>query len=128
MVSYILILYKVHNMLNTEDYDSLKDSFIESQRLFDKLNHVADQADVLEYDESGMYGDEETMLQRHWLKLSAKIVDGLSQSLDKHRIELVSATALEQRHLELNLINDDINSKISVDYSQTGEISISQIS
>ena len=115
-------------MLNNEDYDSLRDSFIVSQRLFDKLNHVADQADELEFDESGMYAEEETTLQRHWLKLSAKIVDGLSQSLDGFTIELVDANALEQRHLELNLIKDESSSRISIDYSQNGEISISQIS
>lgn len=128
MVLYISNLYKVHNMLNNEDYNSLKNSFIDSQRLFDKLNNVANQADELEFDESGMYAEEETTLQRHWLKLSAKIVDGLSQSLDGFSIELVDANALEQRHLEMNLIKDDINSKVSVDYSQDGEISISQIS
>lgn len=76
-------------MLNEENYDILKKSFIDSQRLFDKLNNVANQASELEYDESGLFYEEEEVLDRHWLKLSSKIVDVLSESLDSYRIELL---------------------------------------
>lgn len=115
-------------MLIEEDYEKLKTSFVDSQRLFDKLNHVANQADDLEYDESGMYGEEEDTLKRHWLKLSAKIVDALSESLGEYSIELHDMISLERRELHLNLIKDDIVSEIKVDYSEDGAISILQVS
>lgn len=115
-------------MLIEDDYEKLKSSFIDSQRLFDKLNRVANQADELEYDESGLYADEEETLKRHWLKLSAKIVDALSETLDQYEIELKNMLALNSTELNLKLIKDDSSSEIKVDYSENGAISIMQIS
>ena len=115
-------------MLNEEDYSTLKKSFIDSQRLFDKLNNVANQASELEYDESGMYADEEEVYNRHWLKLSSKIIDALSDSLDTLSVELLKNDSLETRKLTINLAKEDEPSKIVVDYSEDGALSISQIS
>ena len=100
-------------MLNEEDYIILKNSFIESQRLFNKLNNVSNQASELEYDESGMYADDEEILERHWLKLSSKIVDSLSDSLIKHAIELVKNDNLDNKvsnKIILKILNE-INKK-----------------
>jgi uncharacterized protein YdcH (DUF465 family) len=115
-------------MLIEDDYEKLKISFVDSQRLFDKLNRVANQADELDYDESGMYADEEETLRRHWLKLSAKIVDALGFSLDNYSIELKNMTQLHNRELNLKLLKDDSVSEIKVDYSEDGAISITQVS
>jgi len=115
-------------MLSDKDYNSLKCSFIANQRLFDKLNHVANQVSELDYDESGLYLDEEEMYERHWLKLSSKIVDALSDALQEHSIELLKNSSLETRKLSLNLKKDDEITKIVIDYSQDGEINIAQIS
>ena len=115
-------------MINTEDYEILKSSFIESQRLFDKLNVVANNVANIEYDESGLYGEEEEMYERHWLKLSSKIVDALDNSLDSYTIELLKNDDLELRELTFNLIKDDEKSRIKVNYSEDGSLGISQIS
>ncbi|MEA1891478.1 MAG: hypothetical protein U9N33_02060 [Campylobacterota bacterium] len=115
-------------MLNEEDYTTLKESFINSQRLFDKLNNVANQAKELDYDESGLYTEDEEMYERHWLKLSSKIIDALSSTLSMHKIELLKNDSLEIKKLKINLIKEDENSKIVVDYSENGAISISQMS
>ena len=115
-------------MLLKEDYEILKSSFVESQRLFDKLNHVSTQAKELDYDESGLYQDEEDRLERHWLKLSSKIVDGLSLAMDKYNIELLKNSSLESSELKFNISKDDEISKILVDYSEDGAISITQLS
>ena len=50
-------------MLNEENYTTLKSSFVDSERLFDKLNRVANQASELEYDESGLFYEEEEVLE-----------------------------------------------------------------
>ena len=115
-------------MLLEDDYEVLKSSFVESQRLFDKLNSVCTQAKELDYDESGLYQDEEERLERHWLKLSSKIVDALSTSLDSYRIELLKKSSLEDSELKFNLSKDDEISKILVDYSEDGALSITQLS
>jgi hypothetical protein len=115
-------------MLNDEDYDVLKKSFIESQRLFDKLNNVANQAVELEYDESGLFYEEEEILERHWLTLSSKIIDALSTQLNNYSIELMKNDTLEAREITINLTNEDVSSKILVDYSEDGAIRILQIS
>lgn len=114
-------------MLNDEDYDVLKKNLIDSQRLFDKLNNVANQADELEYDESGLFYEEEEVLQRHWLTLSSKIVDALSEALDNYCIELLKNESLETRELTINLTKEDVSSRIVLDYSEDGALSISQI-
>ena len=115
-------------MLNENDYEVLKSSFIDSQRLFDKLNNVANQASELEYDESGLFYEEEEVLERHWLKLSSKIVDALSILLDSYSVELLKNDSLDSRELTINLKTDDEMSKIAVDYSEDGALSISQLS
>ncbi len=115
-------------MLIEEDYEKLKTSFVESQRLFDKLNRVSKQADELEYDESGLYAEDEDILKRHRLKLSSKIVDTLSESLDGYSIELKKMLELNSRELNLSLVKDNSISEIKVDYSEDGAISILQIS
>jgi len=115
-------------MLNDEDYDVLKKSFIDSQRLFNKLNDVANQASELDYDESGLFYEEEEILDRHWLKLSSKIIDALGESLDTYNIELLKNDSLEDRKLTINLVKEDESSKVVVDYSEDGALSISQVS
>ncbi|MEA3370254.1 MAG: hypothetical protein U9Q40_02870 [Campylobacterota bacterium] len=115
-------------MLIENDYEILKESFIESQRLFDKLNYVAVQAKELDYDESGLYQEEEERLERHWLKLSTKIVDGLSSSMDADSIELFKYKSLEDNELKFKISKDDEISEILVDYSEDGALSITQIS
>ncbi|MBU0721240.1 hypothetical protein KJ877_07855 [bacterium] len=115
-------------MLIADDYEILKSSFIDSQRLFDKLNRVADQVSELEYDESGLFLDQEETYERHWLKLSSKIVDALSSSLKNYNIELLKNKSLTQRTLTFNLSKDKELSKIHVDYSENGSLSISQMS
>lgn len=115
-------------MINEVDYELLKSSLVDSQRLFDKLNVVATNVENLEFDESGLYHEDEEMYERHWLKLSSKVVNVLEDSLEGYIIELLKNDDLEQRELTVNLIKDDVKSKIKVDYSEDGSLSILQIS
>ena len=115
-------------MINEDDYKVLKSSFVDSQRLFDKLNTVANNVEKMEFDESGLYHEDEEMYERHWLKLSSKIVDALDESLDGYNIELVKNDNLEMRELTFNLIKEDEKSRIKVDYSDNEELNIIQVS
>jgi hypothetical protein len=115
-------------MINEEDYEVLKNSFIESKRLFDKLNSVALNVDNIDYDESGLYLDEEEMYQRHWDKLSSKILAALDGSLNGYRIELEKNDDLKLRELTFKFIKDTEKSIIKVDYSDNDSLNIKQIS
>jgi len=115
-------------VLENNEYNNLKDSFIESERLFVKLAKVSDNIANIDYDESGFYHEDEEMYKRHWLKLSSKIVDALSESLQGHDIELLESKNLELKELTLNLIKDDVVSKINVNFDEIDSIKIIQIS
>lgn len=115
-------------MLNENDYEVLKSSFVESQRLFTKLGVVANNAANIDYDESGLYQDDEDMYKRHWLTLSTKIVDALSGTMDGYTIELLKNDLLETKSLTFNLLKEEESSKIRVDYSDEESIGITQIS
>ena len=115
-------------MINEDDYEVLKSSFVDSKRLFDKLNIVATNVENMDFDESGLYHDDEEMYERHWLKLSSKIVDALDESLDGYGIELVKNNSLEIRELTFNLIKEDEKSRIKVNYSDGDSLNIVQIS
>lgn len=115
-------------MLIEQDYEKLKSSFIDSQRLFNKLNNVSNRAEELEYDESGLYTEDEETLQRHWNKLTAKIVDALDKVLYGYTIKLKETKSLESKELSLSLVKDENISQIKVDYSEDGAISIIQVS
>jgi len=115
-------------MLNDEKYEELKSALVISQRLFNKLNRVAVQAKELDYDESGLYEEEEETYMRHWLKLSSKVVDNISESLPEYNITLLKNALLEDTELIFNLSSEDETSKIRVDYSEDGSIGVTQLS
>jgi len=115
-------------MIKDSEYEILKNSFIDSKRLFDKLNKVYEQYQGIEHDESGFSMDEEEILQRHWVKLSSKIVDALSATLDDYSIELKTNDDLNRRELFLNLLKDGEVSEIKIDYSEEDSLDITKIS
>ncbi len=115
-------------MLNDEKYEDLKSSLVVSQRLFNKLNKVALNAKEIDYDESGLYQEDEEMCERHWLKLSSKIVDNISEGLGEYSIELLKNDLLEDTELIFKLTLDKEVSKIKVDYSEDDAIRIVQVS
>lgn len=115
-------------MLNEEDYESFKLTLINSQGLFDKLNSVAKQFLDLDFDESGLYADEEDRLKRHWLKISSKIRDALTLSLSQYRIELLQNRSLDERVLIFNIRKNDELAKFRINYSECDSLSISKMS
>ncbi len=115
-------------MLNDDNYELLKESFVKSQRLFNKLGKVARSIENLDYDESGLYQEEEDRYERHWLKLSSKIVDALSEDLKDYSIELLANDTLDIKELTFNLKKDDEVSKLCINFSQDDSLQITQIS
>lgn len=115
-------------MLDNDKYELLKESLLESQRLFNKLAIVAKEVEEFEYDESGLYREEEEKHQRHWRKLSSKIVDNMGGKLPEFTIELLENKTLDIKELKFNLKSEESISKIVVKFSQDDSITVSQIS
>jgi hypothetical protein len=115
-------------MLEVNDYELLKKSFIDSQRLFSKLRTVIYNASNIEYDGTGMYSDEEELYERHRATLSSKILLELSGALDEYKIELKSNSDLSLKELTFNLQKDDVCSVIKVDFSEEDSLNILQLS
>ncbi len=115
-------------MLNEDDYENLKLSLVDSQVLFDKLNTVANQFLDLDFDESGLYINEENRLKRHWLKISSKITDALSLALGQYNIELLQNKSLDDRILIFIIKKNDELIKFRINYSECDSLSISKMS
>ncbi|MCD6258053.1 MAG: hypothetical protein J7J31_00460 [Helicobacteraceae bacterium] len=115
-------------MLKNEDYELLKENLGNYQRIFEKLNSVANQFGTIEYDESGFCLEEEETLKRHWLKLGMKVIEGLHEVFSDYTIELLQHKGLDERVLKITFLRDDFKSELHIDYSENGTLSISQIS
>ncbi|MBU1927545.1 hypothetical protein KKG77_00955 [bacterium] len=115
-------------MLEVNDYELLKKSFIDSQRLFSKLRTAIYNASNIEYDGTGMYSDEEELYERHRATLSSKILLDLSATLDEYKIELRINNDLSLKELIFNLQKDDVISVIKVDFSEEESLNILQLS
>lgn len=115
-------------MLNQQDYELLKENLGNYQRIFEKLNRVADQFHTIEYDESGFCLEEEETLKRHWLKLGMKIIEGLYKVFTEYTIELLKNKGMDERKLTIVFSKDESKSELHIDYSESGALSISQIS
>jgi len=115
-------------MLNKEKYEEFKQNLVVSERLFKKLHKVSLEAENIDYDESGLYDEDEQRCKRHWLKLSSKIIDNISDSMMEYNIELLTNKNLEDKHLIMNLIFEGQESKIKIDYSNQETITITQVS
>jgi hypothetical protein len=115
-------------MLEPNDYELLKKSFIESQRLFAKLRTVIYNASNIEYDGSGFYADEEEMYARHRAKLSEKIMLELSIVLEEYVVQLQINRDLSLYELIFNLQKKDVSSVIKVDFSEEESLNILQLS
>jgi hypothetical protein len=115
-------------VLEITEYNKLKESFINSQRLFVKLSGVSDNIANLDYDESGLYQEDEEMFQCHWKKLSAKITEALGDSLEEFEIKLLQNDNLEKKELVFNLFKDGIKSEICVGFNDVNSLDITQIS
>jgi len=113
-------------MINEEDYEKVKSALFEVENLFVKLQRVTQQFNELEYDESGFCLEEEEILQRHWEKLSSKIVDAIAQKLEGYTLNLYKNENLAQQSLHIAFVQDTQESFLEIDYSESGALSISQ--
>jgi hypothetical protein len=115
-------------MLDTNDYELLRNCFVKSERLFSKLKTVIYNASNIEYDGVGFYIEEEEMYERHRTTLSSKITFELLESMDGYAIKLQQNSDLSLPELIFCLQKDDVESVIKVDFSEEDSLNIAQLS
>jgi len=115
-------------MLNEDDYKFVQESCVESQRLFNKLWRVADKVLHHQLVDEGLDDEDRETYERHWLKLSTKVVDAISEKLEGYNIELLKNSSLEEPVIYLNFIKEDDVSRLKIEYRGENEITLTQIS
>lgn len=115
-------------MLQTNDYEIVKENLISSQRLFEKLRTVIYNASNLDYDGNGFYGEQEKVHERHKKILSLKILDALSIALEAFTVNLIDQKNASLYELLFDIKSDITNSLIKVDFSEENSLNIVQLS
>jgi hypothetical protein len=112
-------------------YDTIKEVFAENERLFTKLKKVADEYDAIDFDESGFYDEEVERCERHWNKLASKLVDALREGIEDAEINVLKNSEPNIRSIRFDVVTENseneeekVTTRLSVDYSVEGQISI----
>ena len=113
------------NKIDEELFEQLKSLLIENERLFTKLRRTAEQYKNIDFDESGLYDDDEETALRHWDKLSSKIALHLNESIEEYTIKRLKIDSPEYYSVSFEISNEEESHKIAVNYLNEGELSIS---
>jgi hypothetical protein len=106
--------------------EQIKEILSENERLFTKLHKVGMQYEAIDFDESGLYQEEEDIVLGRWQKLSSKIALALNESLDDTNVKVVKKTAPNDYRLRLECTPKEEEAfTLSIDYATVGEIAIS---
>ena len=122
-----LLTTAVHmsNKIEEELFEQLKSLLIENERLFSKLRRTAEQYKSIDFDESGLYDDDEETALRHWDKLSSKIAQHLNENIEEYTVTRLKIDSPEYYSVSFEISNEEESHKIAVSYLNEGELSIS---
>ncbi len=111
--------------INEELFEQLTSLLIENERLFSKLRRTAEQYKNIDFDESGLYDDEEEAALRHWNILSSKIAQHLNDNVEDYTVRRFKIDSPEYYSVSFEISNEEESHKIAVSYLNEGELSIS---
>ncbi len=107
--------------------EQIKEVLGDNERLFTKLHKVAKQYEAIDFDESGLYQDEEDIVVGRWHKLSNKIHTALESSLESTEVKIINVLSPENYLLSLEFNPEDEEEHafaLLINYEKEGEISI----
>ncbi len=114
--------------MNEEVLKQTKEIFRQNEHLFAKLHKVGRQYEEIDFDESGLYEEDEERTLRHWNKLTEKLAAALQSGLEE--IEVAVKKCMDPAEYKVSFIftsndgEDKRSDTVKVDYSNEGEISI----
>jgi hypothetical protein len=106
-------------------FEQVKEQLIANERLFAKLRRTAEQYRAIDFDESGLYDDDETTALRHWDKLTSKIVVALNENVEEYTVERLGENSPEEYYVNFKISNEENEYNISVSYLNEEELLIS---
>ncbi|MEA3523761.1 MAG: hypothetical protein U9R50_12415 [Campylobacterota bacterium] len=113
--------------MQEELFEQIKGVFSENERLFTKLHKIGQQYEAIDFDESGLYQDEEDIVVRRWHKLSNKIIHSLEDSLESTKVTIINTLSPENYLLSLQFHPEDEEATpfiLAINYEKEGEVSI----
>ncbi|MEA2111248.1 MAG: hypothetical protein U9P71_04275 [Campylobacterota bacterium] len=113
------------NSINEELFEQIKSLLIENERLFSKLRRTAEQYKSIDFDESGLYDDDEETAIRHWDKLSSKITLNLNDTIEDYTVTRLEVTSPDKYSVCFEVSNGEESHKLHVSYLNEGELTIS---
>ncbi|MEA1920576.1 MAG: hypothetical protein U9N52_12095 [Campylobacterota bacterium] len=113
--------------MQEELFEQIKELLSENERFFTKLHKVGKQYEAIDFDESGLYQDEEDAVNARWQKLSKKLEMTLSEALDATDVNVHDRVSPDQYLLSLVFKAEEAPPfTLKIDYSNEGEIFITQ--
>jgi hypothetical protein len=97
-------------------FDAVKECLIENERLFTKLRATGMQYESIDFDESGLYEEEEQTVLRHCNTLSNKIIQSLNETVEACTFKRIAQQTPNDYLLSFEICNDDITYQIHVNY------------
>ncbi len=106
-------------MIAPEITDALKEALATQEHLFEKLKMVAAQYDAIDFDESGLYFEQEAAVKGRWEKLSSKIACALEACDGVEKVALAQILLPDQRKVGFVItLSAEANMEMIIDYAQ----------
>lgn len=116
--------------MNDEIYDTIKTVLSENERLFTKLQRVADEYDAIEFDESGFYEEAAERCERHWNTLARKVAEALQEGVGGIDVRVLQNSAPNIRAIRFDITSGDGDvretTRLNVDYAAEGALAITR--
>ncbi len=105
-------------------FTQLKELLVESEHLFTKLRKTGLQYENIDFDESGLYDDEEETALRHWDKLSSKIANHLNEYVEDYAVTRLSSQSPDNYSVSFQILQNEAIHTITVNYNNEKELLI----
>lgn len=116
--------------MSTELMDSVKELFGTEERLFNKLHKVGRNYESIDFDESGLYEEQEEAAYRHWKTLTTKLAVALHGALEAQQVSVKKCKDPAEYRVTFTITLDDEEASVAafeVGYENEGEITIIQL-
>jgi len=105
--------------------EALKETLSQQEHLFEKLKMVAAQYDAIDFDESGLYFEQEAAVKRRWEKLSSKIALALEACEGVEKVALAQTLLPDQRRVGFVItMNEEASAEMMIDYAPDERIEV----
>ena len=111
--------------MSDDIFEQVKKLLRTNEHLFTKLHSVGEAYRSIDFDESGLYEEEEATVHRHWSKLANKLIEALNTELEGCSVYLLEHSEPDKFQISLEIRpQEEELCRLNVNYSVEGEIAI----